>query len=1017
MKKLVILVLVLVVAAVFWSKKSEKTKEYNSDAEEAKPVSADPDEVACEKAKKDKYLDSWKSYLKEFPQGKCIEKAKAFFAKEDEKACGEAKEKNTRAGWESYLKIFPDGKCAGEGVNVRKKFLKIGNLEWSDISAVGEFYHAEDYCKNLEEEGHTDWRLPNIDELRTLAQNHPGTVAGGKCGVSEENNKLDEKGRTDDCNGIDGNNFSKLGDKEKLWSSSEVDVLDGGTDKYQTFWGVDFDNGRIKQLIWNSDDDFGEIYVRCVRQDDHDACETAKKYNKPDYWMFYFGNFPEGECAAEAKAVWENEDKKACKTAKKANRRAAWEKYLKKFPNGRCAKDGNSVRNKFKKIGRLEWSDLSDNTMNGKETTDYCKNLGEGGHEDWRMPFIDELRMLVQNHPGTVSGGNCETYSAGSYIYDENGDCDGIKGNNFSKFGDKESLWSSSESDHCKTVDNWSVDFSNGGILSTHLYHNRLYVRCVRQDDVDACEEAREDDDYESWKNYLSLFPEGKCAEEAKAAVSDDAVCEDARKTNTRAAWEDYLKKFPDGECAEEGKSVRNKYKVLENLDWSDVMSDEDDDSVSCEELEEDGHTDWREPNIDELRTLVQNNPGTVTGGTCKICEKDSLEFEQNLKFEQEVDEINLERYVYFTEELENCDGIVGDNFSKLGDKGWLDSSSVSGEKHTCGLHKTKTVFSISFDDGEISSEGRFGWYRCVRQDDPDACETAKKYNVTYYWEFYLEHFPNGKCVAEAKAALDELTCEKMKKKDDIRYWDWEEYLKTFPQGKCAEKARTALKELEEADCEYARNAGKEWFWKRYLENFPQGKCAEEAKSVLKELDASACRKAREKNEYDEWQDYLKEYPEGKCAEEANKNIDKMRTIGRLEWSERSGGEKNWYDAVNYCRNLDELGHTDWRLPNIDELRTLIQNCPKTETGGECRVSAKNGCLAGECQKPESSCSCEQKADIEYSKLPNESWRINWLWSSSTLSDSNNSAWRVDFSNAEVGDSYKVGENYVRCVR
>ena len=69
--------------------------------------------------------------------------------------------------------------------------------------------------------------------------------------------------------------------------------------------------------------------------------------------------------------------------------------------------------------------------------------------------------------------------------------------------------------------------------------------------------------------------------------------------------------------------------------------------------------------------------------------------------------------------------------------------------------------------------------------------------------------------------------------------------------------------------------------------------------------------------------------------------------------------------------------------------------------------------------KPESSCSCEQKADIEYGKLQNESyWRNNsyWLWSSSTVSDSGNSAWRIDFSNAEVGDSYKVGENYARCV-
>ena len=353
---------------------------------------------------------------------------------------------------------------------------------------------------------------------------------------------------------------------------------------------------------------------------------------------------------------------------------------------------------------------------------------------------------------------------------------------------------------------------------------------------------------------------------------------------------------------------------------------------------------------------------------------------------------------------------------SKLGDKGWLESSSVSGVEYFCG-DMGETLFSISFDNGELSPDGSFGRKRCVRQDDQDACVTAKKYNIIYYWNFYNEHYPEGKCSAEAESALDKLTCEKAKKKDET--WYWKKYLENFPQGKCAEEARTALKELDKKDCEHARTVkeyygifrGPSWYWKRYLEDFQEGECAEEAKSVLKGYDTKACKKAKEKNKYDDWKSYLKEYPQGECVEEAKKNL----TIGRLEWSDRSNDEMNWQDAVDYCNNLKELGYTDWRLPNIDELRVLVQNCPKTERGGECRVSAKNGCLAVECQKPEGSCSCEENEEIKYSRLRNN--YSYWLWSSSTLSDSGNSAWRIDFSNAEVGDSYKVGENYVRCVR
>ncbi len=43
-----------------------------------------------------------------------------------------------------------------------------------------------------------------------------------------------------------------------------------------------------------------------------------------------------------------------------------------------------------------------------------------------------------------------------------------------------------------------------------------------------------------------------------------------------------------------------------------------------------------------------------------------------------------------------------------------------------------------------------------------------------------------------------------------------------------------------------------------------------------------------------------------------------------------------WQDLISYCENLELGGFTDWYLPNIDELRTLIRGCSFTEPDGEC---------------------------------------------------------------------------------
>ena len=190
---------------------------------------------------------------------------------------------------------------------------KIDGLEWSELSKEKMFHlDAEEACSQLRAGGHEDWRLPTIDELRTLVQNHPGTVSDGKCRIFErvlfdsedDCSENDIVGRVkkyldNSCKGVDGKNFSKLGDTDVLWSYTPVcEPLRAN------IWGLDFSNGGISYYRGNGEDG-AALKFRCVRQDDQDACETAKKYNISYHWEKYLENFPNGKCAGEAKGFLE----------------------------------------------------------------------------------------------------------------------------------------------------------------------------------------------------------------------------------------------------------------------------------------------------------------------------------------------------------------------------------------------------------------------------------------------------------------------------------------------------------------------------------------------------------------------------------------------------------------------------------------------------------------------------------------------------------------------------------------
>jgi len=124
-----------------------------------------------------------------------------------------------------------------------------------------------------------------------------------------------------------------------------------------------------------------------------------------------------------------------------------------------------------------------------------------------------------------------------------------------------------------------------------------------------------------------------------------------------------------------------------------------------------------------------------------------------------------------------------------------------------------------------------------------------------------------------------------------------------------------------------------------------------------------------------------------------------------LDWSDASSGLMTWDDAVTYCENLGG------RLPTISELRTLIQNCSATETGGECGVT--DSCLSWDDCWNESCNGCEYDESGKYSVFGD----TYWFWSSSVRSDSAVLAWRVRFGNGNVNNSPRGSKRNGRCVR
>lgn len=112
------------------------------------------------------------------------------------------------------------------------------HLMWQDSndsnSSIKQWEDAITYCENLNFAGYSDWHLPNVNELYSLANRRRYNPAIASVFV-----------------------YVAISTNDKYWSSTTTNSLG-----FDYAWYVEFRKGTSNKLVWNIIDN---TYVRCVR--------------------------------------------------------------------------------------------------------------------------------------------------------------------------------------------------------------------------------------------------------------------------------------------------------------------------------------------------------------------------------------------------------------------------------------------------------------------------------------------------------------------------------------------------------------------------------------------------------------------------------------------------------------------------------------------------------------------------------------------------------------------------------
>ena len=326
---------------------------------------------------------------------------------------------------------------------------------WSapDYSGLGYYlswYERALQCRESEEGGILQWRLPTIDEIRTLFPSDDKLKTGGECSVTVACSDYYSPECFDSICSASGEwIMSSLFDYYGYYLSGTLSGLEEDSEKYA--WAVNMMNGSLVPYSG------GYLYSesRCIKDDSipvysfpytdtetHLVWSSRSKYNL-EYWYDvaqYCGelveggsnnwrvptmdelrtlvrNCPEGNCTPDMAGkyslfgdindFWSSTIEGGFTTLQFVNAgeyvSSDYDSYI-GATKVRCVRSEDDPETAFEfdfpfNAGDLIWSKVSDEQKDSDNAAQYCESLNEenyGGYNNWELPTIAELATLVK---------------------------------------------------------------------------------------------------------------------------------------------------------------------------------------------------------------------------------------------------------------------------------------------------------------------------------------------------------------------------------------------------------------------------------------------------------------------------------------------------------------------------------------------------------------------------------------------------------------------------------------------
>jgi len=384
---------------------------------------------------------------------------------------------------------------------------KLNGLMWTKgvnvVVRVMHWQEALDYVKTLNTGGHTDWRLPNVEELRSLIdysqynpslpQGHPFTNAKASWYWSSTTNALNT---------------------DFAWF---VDFLYGGVGNYYKTDGI-----NVRAVRGGQCGSLGDSVI-CLPKTGQTKC-----YDEVGVEIACAGTGQDGDIQAGV----------------------AW-------PSPRFVDNGDgTVTDKL--TGLMLIKDETEKIL-WQAALDYVKTLNTGGHTDWQLPNVEELRSLIdysQYNPSLPQGHPFTNAGVSSYIY-----------------------WSSTTHERNTTDYAWWVCFSDGSDGSSHKYSSNSYedVRAVRggQSDPSTTTTTVSGTDTTTTTSASSVSTTTTTAPSGTPCPAKTALGEQARELQPLRAFRDGVMKRSDQGSAYAELYYRNAPEISSLLEAHPELKEE----------------------------------------------------------------------------------------------------------------------------------------------------------------------------------------------------------------------------------------------------------------------------------------------------------------------------------------------------------------------------------------------------------------------------------------------------------